>query len=424
MGIEIRAIEQHEVEAFIEADRRGFALGPAAPGSADSWARGEIERVFAAFDGTEIVGGARNYSFEVTVPGGGLVPAAAVSWVSVAPTHRRRGIVTSLMARVSEDARERGEPVSILTASEAGIYRRFGFGPATWSHSFEIDRAHGAFHAGWSADLGGRARLIDEAAARVAIPAFYEQVRPAQVGMVSRPEFWWPEVYFGHRFTDGARFFAVYESLAGEVEGIVCYEISGDFVRGLPAKRLLVRELLVTTDRARAGLWRLVLDVDLVATVAGHAIAVDDSLRHLLADGRRLQVTSHRDALWVRLLDPGRALTARTYGSDGRLVLSVAPAPASAPAPALAPSGRSGRGAQTAGTWLLEVGRDHVECVETGAAPDLVLEEHALGSAYLGGTSIHTLAAAGFVHELSSGALTRADRMFATFPAPTMIGAF
>jgi predicted acetyltransferase len=114
----------------------------------------------------------------------------------------------------------------------------------------------------------------------------------------------------------------------------------------------------------------------------------------------------------MRLLDPGRALTARTYGADGRLVLSVAPAPAAA--------GRDREGR----TWLLDVGPDHVECTETGAAPDLVVEEHALGAVYLGGTSFHTLAAAGFVNELSAGSLAQADRMFATFSAPTMIGAF
>ncbi len=414
MPIEIRSIEAHEIDAFIEADRRAFTLAPPAPGSADTWARGEPDRVFGAFAGAEIVGAARNYSFELTVPGGVLLPVGAVSWVSVQPTHRRQGIVTELMTLIAADSRERGEPVSVLTASEAGIYRRFGYGPATWSQSFEIDRAYGAFHDGWRPDAGGATRLIDETTATSAVPAFYERFRVLQPGMVSRPDFWWPEVYFGHRMTDGARFWAVYESLAGQVEGIVCYEITGAFERGLPAKRLLVRELLATTDRAGAALWRLVLDVDLVATISGHAVAVDDPVRHLLADGRRLLVSQHKDGLWTRLLDPGRALSARTYGASGRLVLAVAAAPAS----------RDG-GARS---WMLEVDTDDeadgVSCTETSAAPDLVLEEHALGAVYLGGTSFSSLAAAGFVHELSPGALVRADRMFATFPAPVMLGAF
>ena len=51
----------------------------------------EIERVIGTFDGDELVASACIFSFEMSVPGG-RIPMAGVSWVSVLPTHRRRGL--------------------------------------------------------------------------------------------------------------------------------------------------------------------------------------------------------------------------------------------------------------------------------------------------------------------------------------------
>src|SRR4051794_8901962 len=132
MAVEYRAVAPDEYDDFLETDRIGFGLPARKPDAPDSWSRGELERTRAAFEDGRIVGAGRNYSFEVTVPGGGLLPAAAISWISVLPTHRRRGILTGTMAALHADARDHGEPVGILTASESAIYGRFGYGIATW----------------------------------------------------------------------------------------------------------------------------------------------------------------------------------------------------------------------------------------------------------------------------------------------------
>src|SRR5918995_4749968 len=90
----------------------------------------EPERSLAVFDEDAIVGTAAIFSRELTVPGA-VTPVAAVTLVSVAPTHRRRGLLTSLMRRQMTDLHENErEPVAALWASEAAIYGRFGYGPA------------------------------------------------------------------------------------------------------------------------------------------------------------------------------------------------------------------------------------------------------------------------------------------------------
>src|SRR5689334_14456755 len=103
-------------------DERGFGGEPNPEGISRSWAEGELDRTRVAFDGDEMVGVSRTYTFELTVPGGAMIPAAAVSWVAVLPTHRRQGVLTRMIDAMHDDARERGEPVGILTASESHIY--------------------------------------------------------------------------------------------------------------------------------------------------------------------------------------------------------------------------------------------------------------------------------------------------------------
>src|SRR4051812_43573503 len=61
-------------------------------------------------------------SRNLTLPGRGPTPVAAVTWVAVRPDQQRRGILRKVMAHQLHGLRAgEGEPVAILTASESGI---------------------------------------------------------------------------------------------------------------------------------------------------------------------------------------------------------------------------------------------------------------------------------------------------------------
>jgi predicted N-acetyltransferase YhbS len=79
----------------------------------------------------------------VNVGGGRLVPGHLITWITVRPTHRRRGLLRSMMTTDLAEAKAGGYPFAALTATEGGIYSRFGFGVATWSHSIEVDTSPG-----------------------------------------------------------------------------------------------------------------------------------------------------------------------------------------------------------------------------------------------------------------------------------------
>src|SRR5438046_642958 len=117
----------------------------------------ELERMHAAFDDGEIVGGAGAFSFDLSVPGGSL-PCAGVTVVGVYPTHRRRGALRAMMRAQLDDVHARGEPIAALFASEETIYGRFGYGIAAWSGDVTIARERGTF--GRPLERRGRVRAV------------------------------------------------------------------------------------------------------------------------------------------------------------------------------------------------------------------------------------------------------------------------
>src|SRR5688572_1348382 len=109
----------------------------------DQWAEStrlvfEPSRSLVAVDGAEIVGHAGTFTRDLTVPGS-VIPAAFVTMVGVAGTHRRKGIARQLLIRQLRDARSAGDPVAVLWASEGRIYQRFGYGMGSRRLSLDIE---------------------------------------------------------------------------------------------------------------------------------------------------------------------------------------------------------------------------------------------------------------------------------------------
>jgi predicted acetyltransferase len=402
MAYDIRAVDPDELERFMLADKRGFSA--LAPGTARTWAEAELDRTRLAFDGSEVVGGSRTYSFELTMPGGALLPVAAVSWVAVLPTHRRRGILTQMMNSLHEDARARGEAGAILTASESSIYGRYGYGVATWRLGIHASRAHIDFRA--DVPAGGSVRFVEREEADRVMPEIYDRARCARPGMVSRPAFWWPQVFWG--WSEGNKVFlvVVHTDAAGNDDGYIAYEVTGEWFGGVPDRRLLIWDLQATNAEARAALWKFAFGVDLVGTVAATNVPIDESLRHLVTDSRRVRVDFVNDGLWLAPLDSAGLLSARRYAHEDHLVLEVH-----------APDG-------SVATLALDGSEHDAKCVATNEPADFACSSATLGACVLGGNRWSELREAALVDERTEGALRRADAMFATTPLPAMTSYF
>ena len=401
MPFAVRPITDDELPTMLEVDRRGFGAPPRTPDRADSWVRAEIGRTQCAFDEGTMIGCSRAYPFELTMPGGACVPVAGVSSVAVPPTPRRRGVLRTMIDALHRDAQERGEVGSVLTASESIIYKRFGYGAATWRLGCTLAHEHARL-ARPVADPG-RVRLVARGEADLCYREVYEQARRGRAGMVSRPDYWWPEVFW---VTEPGRalFDAVHEDADGRADGYVAYEVKGEWYGGFADRRMVVHDLQASNPVARAALWEFVFGVDLIVKITATNLPPDEPLRFMLADPRQLRTDFFNDSLWLLPLDAAALLAARTYAGAGRLTIEI-----------VDPDGSRSQ-------YALEGSPEGATCrVRDTAAPDLSCPRSTLGALLLGGNSWALLHQAGELDEHTPGSVARADAMFATAPAPATL---
>src|SRR5262249_46735177 len=218
------------------------------------------ERMHAAFEDGQIIGGAGAFPFELSVPGSSL-PCAGVTAVGGRPTPRGPGALRAMMDAQLLDVHERGEPIAALWASEETIYGRFGYGLASWGGELKVSHEWDAFAE--PLELAGTTRFVTPEEARELFPPIYEAVRRERPGMLSRSETWWAErpLRCPEGESNGPRRFVVLE-VDGEPLAYAIYRTHFDFEGGLPASRLVVREALGATPEAMAAIWRFLLDVD------------------------------------------------------------------------------------------------------------------------------------------------------------------
>ncbi|MGW3516002.1 GNAT family N-acetyltransferase [Streptomyces hydrogenans] len=403
MTTELRVLDPSEWGRWFEALELAFGGVPEQPEERALWRDlTECERSLAVWDGGRAVATAGAFSFRLTVPGGASVPAAGVTMVSVAGTHRRRGILTSMMRRQLDDVRALGEPLAVLTASEAVIYGRFGYGAASRAQRAVIDTTRVRLDVPAGTDAV-TLRMVPLAESSAVTEAVYARMVPRRPGMLARRPGWERLPLLdppGAREGASARLCVLAER-GGEVVGYAFYAIKPEWSWAGADGSVTVHELYGLDPAAEAALWRFLCSVDLTGKVKVNSAPVDAAWQHLVSDVRRCEPTE-REALFARLVEVGAALEARTYRAPVDVVFEVEDA--------FCP--------WNAGRWRLSGDAKGAVCSRTSDAADLALSVRELGAAYLGGTSLAALASAGRVTELREGALAEASLAFGSDAAP------
>lgn len=362
----------------------------------------EWGRWTGAFDGDDLVGTAAIYSFTMSVPGGAQ-PVAGVTWVGVLPTHRRRGILRSLMAHQLHGLHDQGaEAWAALWASEPAIYGRFGYGAASNRLTLTVQRSDRAVRLEAPRDPGLRLRLhpVDD---WKAVAQVYESFAATRPGVVRRTDAWQERAVLdlpSQREGRSPLLCVVAEDASG-IRGYARYGVKSDWSTGTAGGKVHVRELVAADPAAHAELLRYLCDLDLTSVVDLWNVPVDDPAWHWLTDIRRA-APRVSDALYVRLVDLDRALVQRTYTTEVDVVLDVSDD--------LCP--------WNAGRWRLQGGPEGATCTRTTDGADVSVPVASLGAAYLGGPTLLELARAGLAREERAGALAATGRAFAHDPAP------
>ena len=318
---------------------------------------------------------------------------AALTNVTVAPTHRRRGLLTEMITadlRASADrggARRDPHRLGVPHLRALRLRRRHrGRGVLGGPGIDPLSRAGDA----------ARVELVDLATLRREAPGLYERFRAAQPGSIEQER---ALVGQGPAPGGGARSEPSPRDTRrctarppGQPEGYVRYRAkqSSDHMR--QTGELTVDELVAMTPAAYERLWRYCCEVDLVATLRAGDRSVDEALGWLLEDGRTLRQTGRYDFVWVRSSTSSRRCRRRRYAVDGHLVIEVTDS-----------LGFAG------GRYALDGGPAGAQCARTDEAADLSMPVDALGSLYAGGVSARMLHDVGRIDEHRAGAVDRAD---------------
>jgi predicted acetyltransferase len=399
----IRTIDPEELKGWLAVQEVTFGLPIDDEAVKRAASEAEYDRVFAAFDGSQIVATAQASSFMLTVPGG-TVPIAGLGSAAVLPSHRRRGILAELTRQRFDQARELGEAVAAIWASEAIKRGRWQYGCATIGCEWELAYPYTSFST--QVDPRGRGSMLDRDDALPAVSEIYDKVRSGVPGMIDRSRSRWnnwldidPWHWRGDRWKKDVspRLFAVWENR----RGYVVYRLQRRWVGDAAEYRALVAEFMALDLQSYVGLWTWCFELDLVRSIAATQRPVDEVLSLLLVDPRRLQLRQ-TDALRIRPLDVPRALEARTFACDGSLTIEIVDA----------------AGPWAGGRYRLSVDSGHATCTAVRSSPDVVIPADVLGSMYLGGANVLRLARAGLLSEHSPGSTAKLDRMLRSDIAP------
>lgn len=403
MTIEVRRIRDDELREFIGAVSAGFLehvdVDKVTEEVRPLW---DLDRTWAAFEDGRMCGTFRTWATELTVPGGQCLPAAAVSAVTVLPTHRRRGILRAMVEAEHEAIRKRDEAFGLLYASEYPIYGRFGYGPGVREATLTLDTRKTGFHPASS----GRVELVKaDAEAIAALKGVFDEWRQRQPGEIRRRDHGWEydlalrESVWGPTWKG---FVVLHRDPAGSVDGYARYHAEDKWEQRQPANPVTVDEIHALDETAYVSLWRFLAELDWAATVKAERRSPSELLPWLLTNARAFDMSDVGDGMWVRVFDVPRALAARTYEREGSMVLEVIDQEAS--------GGRT--------RVKLDAEPSGATCTKTDRSADLTLDVAALGAAYLGGTSLRQAAAGFGVDEHREGALAEADALFRTLDEP------
>jgi predicted acetyltransferase len=391
---EFRALDDDDAELRVANDVFREALHDE-PLDDEKWAlirkAYEPGRTYGAFAGATLVGTTTSLTSSLTLPGGAILPMAAVTAVGVRTDHRRRGALTGLMRLQLAGCAAAGDVFATLHASEPTIYGRFGYGIGTRVRIMRVRPARARVRP--EVPTSGTVRLLSKDEALTLLPEAYPRLQQARAGMMGRSPAWWA-LNYERRMEHGYFRVAAHFRPDGEIDGFVGYRpgpFPSDDVRAGAAIGVL--DFTAAGQEATSDLWRFLLDIDLIEEVTVYMRPMDDPLEAMLVDLFAVR-TELDDELWVRVLDVPTALAGRTYGAADPVVIEIVDP--------LLPT--------NSGRYLISPQGTE----RTGAPAALTMTVETLGMIYLGTWRPSALASIGRLTATDPGALPAADRLFAT----------
>ncbi len=366
---------------------------------------GMVTTTGPGLDGRQPVGAFASAPFTLNA-GAGIVECLVINTIAVSPSHRRRGLLTEMMRRQLGDARDQGMGCAVLSASEATIYGRYGFGVATRQMNLSIDTAR--FRIRHDINVAdGHIEFVHPSFLQphferitVAHQRRYRGAHGRVHGHFLQHTGAWDSADEGPSRSLRA---AVHFDGDGEPDGFAVFKHKGWVTSPVTADVVQVCSADPAIDRA---LWRCLAGIDLVERLTYDSSYPGDPLPLALVDPWSVKVTGGDDAVWLRLLDLETATAQRGFDADGDVTFHV-----------------SDPLAWCEGTWRLRARDGSGTLQRTNDEPEVTLGVDALASMWFGDRSAETLALAGRVTGGPDG-VRALSRVFATDLPPVNLAHF
>lgn len=373
----------------------------------DNWNE-PSDRLLGAMDTKtgQIVGTGGADQYVLTVPGGNTIGMAGIMGMGTLPTHKRKGIFSSVINKLHSQAKERGDVIAGLWASQSLLYTRFGYGLSTLREDWTINTNHTKLLKQKKESI--RFELVDKEKALIEIPKIYDTFRKCQNGATDRTEGYWNYILYEddsakYNKSGNCGFFFVLAYKDNKPSGYAIYNFNKESgVAHEDDKGTLdVQEIISTDKETNIALWHYIFGIELVEEIKINQRAPGDPLYLMLENPRKLKRETI-DGLWVRIVDPIKMLEKRKYNSEGNITICIA--------------GQNQKDIE--GTYSIETDGTNTEVKKVNKKPDISMKASDLSSIYFGAVSPGEYFQAGNLEIENQNSLIELSKMFFVQQAP------
>ena len=397
-GYELRQITTEEMREFISVEQYVFAEFEELTDKQIEENPVKSEMTTAVFHKGKIVTTTAGLPFSMML-NGNAVKTDGVTAVGTLPDHRRQGLVRHTITHRLHLAKEENQPASILYASMAAIYQRFGYGLGSMLHAYTYDPRVAQFQ--FPEEDTGTVELTQKEQALPIIKEIYKEYIQDRNLMLDRTEDWWNLINTSKK----PFFIAIHRDQSGKPDGYITFRFE-DYkqppdIDPNAYMEIAVRDFFCLNEVAFRGIWEFLRKHDLVGKISMRT-GTDGIAPQILLEPRMLGIKQW-DGIWLRIVDVADLLSQRGYGSTGEVIFEIT---------------EDAECPWNVGKWHLEADLKSARVTQSNATPDFQISINGLASLTSGQNSLTQLVRAGRARASRNTDLTNVDRLFTPMHAP------
>lgn len=245
--------------------------------------------------------------------GTGLYPIDLISDVTVQASHRRQGLMRSLMTRDLRDAKDRGELFATLTAADALLYGRFGFGVATTERTLEVETDS---RFSMARPSNGTVVFAKPSEITELRKELFEQFHAESFFSIERPSYYWQADFEFQQSKPRDDRAIVHLDGQGNPDGAAVFTNT--------TTEVTIHDLLSRDTGAELEMLQFLAQLEgPTKLIWKHCYDPRHPLPWALSDRRLVHTTQEADGVWARIVDVAGALEARSFEHDGEVAFEV-----------------------------------------------------------------------------------------------------